>query len=519
MTFRFICDVFRVFNKMLNISAKFVNKTELYRAIFGYSRPSQGPAPSHEHVSLPTFQIYMTLISSISGTRGTIGGKPGQNLTPIDAVQFASAFSQFIKQQSGKSNPKVVIGRDARPSGGWLSNLVCSTLQASGVHVVDLGLSTTPTVEVAVPGLDADGGIILTASHNPVEWNALKLLNAKGEFISAEEGVALLDAITAGDFEYVPVQETGTYSTDDSWIERHVEQVLAYDLVDIEAIRAADLYVAVDPVNSCGGIAIPVLLDKLGVKRVEMINGEPTGHFAHNPEPLKAHLEEISSTVQSKGCDLGIVVDPDVDRLALISENGEMFGEEYTLVAIADYYMQQRPGATVSNLSSSRALRDVTGKAGQEYHASAVGEVNVVKKMKAVNAVIGGEGNGGIIVPDLHYGRDALAGIALFLSHFVKTGKKMSALRASYPHYEMAKNKVQLKEGMVPDVLIDKLKANYTEENTNTTDGLKIDFNEGWVHLRKSNTEPIIRIYTESVSADAAQGLAKRFESELLALI
>lgn len=504
---------------MLNISAKFVNKNELWRAIGGDLRGFWSKPPSVEDLSLLPFQKPMTLISSISGTRGTIGGKPGENLTPIDAVQFASAFAQFIKQSSGKNDPKVVIGRDARPSGGWLSNLVCSTLQASGVHVVDVGLSTTPTVEVAVPGLQADGGIILTASHNPIEWNALKLLNAKGEFISAEEGADLLKAIEAGDFEYVSVESTGTYTTDDGWIDRHVDMVLDYHLVDVDAIRAADLYVAVDPVNSSGGVAIPVLLEKLGVKRVEMINGEPTGHFAHNPEPLKAHLQEISETVRTKGCDLGIVVDPDVDRLAMISEDGEMFGEEYTLVSIADYYMKHHPGATVSNLSSSRALRDVTARASQEYHASAVGEVNVVKKMKAVNAVIGGEGNGGIIVPDLHYGRDALAGIALFLSHFVKSGKKMSELRASYPHYEMAKNKVQLKAGMVPDELIEKLKTNYVDANTNTVDGLKIDFDEGWVHLRKSNTEPIIRIYTESTSADSAQALAERFESELLALI
>ncbi|MEZ4722828.1 MAG: phosphoglucosamine mutase [Flavobacteriales bacterium] len=461
----------------------------------------------------------MTLISSISGTRGTIGGKPGDNLTPLDAVQFASAFSQFIKESSGKNRPTVVIGRDARPSGGWLSNLVSATLQASGVDVVDLGLSTTPTVEVAVPGLNADGGIILTASHNPIQWNALKLLNAKGEFISGEEGAKLLKAIETGDFEYVKVEETGSYSQDDSWIAKHVQMVLNHPLVEVATIAAANIYVAVDPVNSTGGLAIPILLEALGVKRVEMINGEPTGHFAHNPEPLKEHLVDICNTVKNKGCDLGIVVDPDVDRLALISENGEMFGEEYTLVAIADYFMKTKPGATVSNLSSSRALRDVTSKAGQSYHASAVGEVNVVKMMKAVNAVIGGEGNGGIIVPDLHYGRDSLAGIALFLTHYVKTGKKMSELRASYPHYEMAKNKVELKQGMVPDQLIEKLKANYMDAETNTVDGLKIDFPEGWVHLRKSNTEPIIRIYTESNSAESAQGLAKRFEDELNALI
>jgi phosphomannomutase len=476
-------------------------------------------AASKEDLSLRLFKNKMTLISSISGTRGTIGGKPGENLTPLDAVQFASAFSQFIKTASKKESPTVVIGRDARPSGGWLSNLVSSTLQASGVNVVDLGLSTTPTVEVAVPGLNADGGIILTASHNPIEWNALKLLNALGEFISGEEGASLLAAIEKGDFEYVEVRKTGSYVRDDTWIKKHVDMVLNHALVDAAAIKAANLRVAVDPVNSTGGIAIPVLLEALGVSQVEMINGEPTGLFAHNPEPLKEHLTEICATVKSKRCDVGIVVDPDVDRLALISEDGQMFGEEYTLVAIADFYMKNQPGPTVSNLSSSRALRDVTSKAGQTYEASAVGEVNVVKKMKAIGAVIGGEGNGGIIVPDLHYGRDSLAGIALFLTHLVKSGMKMSEMRASYPHYEMAKNKVELKVGMVPDVLIEKLKANYLTAEVNTVDGLKIDFPEGWVHLRKSNTEPIIRIYTESNSAESAQDLAKRFEAELKALI
>ncbi len=461
----------------------------------------------------------MTLISSISGTRGTIGGRPGDNLTPVDAVAFSTAFSAFIKEQSGKAAPQVVIGRDARPSGQWLSNVVSGTLQACGVHVIDLDLSTTPTVEVAVPGLGADGGIILTASHNPVEWNALKLLNAKGEFISAEEGKRLLEKIEKGDFDYPDVHQTGSYRTESGWIEKHVEQILAYDLVDVDTIRKANFKIAVDPVNSTGALAIPFLLEKLGVEQVHMINGEVTGQFAHNPEPLKENLTEISSAVRDNGMDLGIVVDPDVDRLALISEDGEMFGEEYTLVAIADYYMQVRPGATVSNLSSSRALRDVTENAGQRYHASAVGEVNVVTMMKAKNAVIGGEGNGGIIVPDLHYGRDALAGIALFLTHLAKSGKSMSALRASYPYYEMAKNKIQLRAGMNPDELIDTMKGRYAEENTNTIDGLKIDFANEWVHLRKSNTEPIIRIYTESSSKSSAEALAKRIEEELSTLI
>jgi len=461
----------------------------------------------------------MTLISSISGTRGTIGGKPGSNLTPLDAVNFAAAFASFIVQQSGKENPTVVIGRDARPSGGWLSDLVSGTLQASGVNVVDLGLSTTPTVEIAVPGLNADGGIILTASHNPVEWNALKLLNSKGEFISADQGKDLLETINKADFDFPDVSKTGSYTKEDGWIEKHVDLVLGYDLVDVEGIRNANLKIAVDPVNSTGGIAIPVLLEELGVKQVEVINGDVSGHFAHNPEPLKEHLTEISSIVKEKGFDMGIVVDPDVDRLALISENGEMFGEEYTLVAIADYYMKNKPGAAVSNLSSSRALRDVTERGGQSYSASAVGEVNVVVEMKRTNAVIGGEGNGGIIVPDLHYGRDSLAGIALFLSHYVQMGKKMSEMRASYPNYEMAKNKIELKAGMNPEDLIEKMKAKYANENVNTVDGLKIDFAEEWVHLRKSNTEPIIRIYTESKSKDAAEALAKRIENELSSMI
>jgi phosphomannomutase len=391
-------------------------------------------------------------------------------------------------------------------------------MQACGLNVIDLGLSTTPTVEVAVPGLEADGGIILTASHNPVEWNALKLLNAKGEFISADEGSRLLDQIAAASFDYPGVEATGTYRMEEGWIEKHINLILDYDLVDVEAIRKAKFNVVVDPVNSTGALAIPKLLERLGVEKFVVINGEVTGQFAHNPEPLKEHLIETSALVKD-GFDLGIVVDPDVDRLALICEDGEMFGEEYTLVAIADYYLQHRPGATVSNLSSTRALGDITRAAGQEYHASAVGEVNVVTKMKEVNAVIGGEGNGGIIVPDLHYGRDALAGIALFLSHLAKSGKTMSSLRATYPHYEMAKHKVALREGMEPDALIEAMQKQYTKEDVNTIDGLKIDFEEEWVHLRKSNTEPIIRIYTESNSKHSAELLAKRIEKELSSLI
>lgn len=470
-------------------------------------------------VSLPLILFYMTLISSISGTRGTIGGKPGENLTPLDAVKFSAAFAQFIKNSSGKERPTVVIGRDARPSGSWLSKIVASTLQASGVNVVDLGLSTTPTVEIAVPGLKTDGGIILTASHNPIEWNALKLLNAKGEFISGEEGMQLLTAIKEERFEFVDVMNTGSYCEDNTWIDKHIKLVVNHKLVNTDLIRAANFKIAVDPVNSTGGIAIPPLLTALGVNSIELINGEPTGLFAHNPEPLKENLSEISKVVQERGCDLGIVVDPDVDRLALISENGEMFGEEYTLVAIADYFMMVNPGPTVSNLSSSRALRDITERRGQKYFASAVGEVNVVQMMKKVGAVIGGEGNGGIIVPDLHYGRDSLIGIALFLTYLAKVKLKMSALRATFPHYEMAKNKVELQKGMNPDDIIEQLKRKFSDENLNTVDGLKIDFEGEWVHLRKSNTEPIIRIYTESGSKKSAQELATRFENELKTLI
>lgn len=461
----------------------------------------------------------MTLISSISGTRGTIGGKPGSNLTPIDAVQFASAFAQFIQRQSSKTDAVVVIGRDARPSGGWLSSIVSSTLQASGIHVIDLGLSTTPTVEMAVAGMSADGGIILTASHNPIEWNALKLLNSKGEFISAEEGAGLMSAITAGDFNFADVNHIGSYTLDNTWIDKHIDAVINHPLVDAGLIEAVDFKVAVDPVNSSGGIVIPQLLKKLGVRHVELINGEPTGVFAHNPEPLKANLTEISETVVAKKCDLGIVVDPDVDRLAFISENGEMFGEEYTLVAIADYFLSKKPGPVVSNLSSSRALLDIAKKHGQQYFASAVGEVNVVSKMKSVGAVLGGEGNGGIILPDLHYGRDALIGIALFLTHLARKNLKMSVLKSELPAYEMAKNKVQLKDGVNPDAVIELMKSKYSKADINIEDGLKIDFPDGWVHLRKSNTEPIIRIYTESTSQSAAEEMATKFEQEIVTLL
>lgn len=461
----------------------------------------------------------MTLISSISGTRGTIGGKPGENLTPIDAVKFSAAFAGFIGRQSSKQKPTVVIGRDARPSGSWLSSVVSGTLMASGVNVIDLGLSTTPTVEMAVAGLNADGGIILTASHNPVEWNALKLLNNRGEFISSSEGAMLLEIIEKGDFEFPSVDATGDYQKDETWIDKHIQSVVSHPLVDRKAIGAAGFRIAVDAVNSTGGIAIPRLLTALGVMDVVMINGDVSGRFAHDPEPLPANLTQISGEVVAQNCDMGIVVDPDVDRLALICEDGSMFGEEYTLVAIADYYMKVCPGATVSNLSSSRALRDLTVKAGQQYSASAVGEVNVVLEMKRINAVIGGEGNGGIIVPDLHYGRDALIGIALFLTHLAREDKSLTALKSSYPVYAMAKEKIALKSGMNPDSVIDELKARYANENLNTVDGLKIDFDNEWVHLRKSNTEPIIRIYTESTDESRANALALRIKNEINSLI
>ncbi len=415
----------------------------------------------------------------------------------------------MLRSEAGGGRIKVVIGRDARPSGPMVSSLVGAALTGLGIDVIDLGLSTTPTVEMAVTGEEAAGGIIITASHNPAQWNALKLLNARGEFISDAQGRAVITAADAGNFEFAEVEQLGTVTPNDSWRDKHIEAVLAHPLTDREAIAAANFHVAVDAVNSTGGIFLPALLEALGVKRIEKLYCTPNGIFPHNPEPLPAHLTELSDTVKEKGCHLGITTDPDVDRLAFVNEDGTMFGEEYTLVAVADYVLSQKPGNTVSNLSSTRALADVTVRRGGTYHASAVGEVNVVAKMKEVNAVIGGEGNGGIIVPDLHYGRDALIGTALFLSHLAKTGKTMTELKAGYPQYAMSKNKIQLTPGIDTDAVLADAAERYHNERVNLTDGVKIDFAEGWVHLRKSNTEPIIRVYAEAGTEAEANELAQ----------
>ena len=455
----------------------------------------------------------MALIKSISGIRGTIGGKIGENLTPLDLVKFATAYADWLIQQSG-SSPKVIIGRDARISGEMVQQLVSSTLNAKGVHVVDIGLSTTPTVEMVVPYEKADGGIILTASHNPKEWNALKLLDHKGEFLSARDGKGILEAAEQADFEYNDVDHLGKVSYNSAYIDWHIEQVIKHDLVDVEAVRSAGLKVVVDAVNSTGGISIPPLLKQLGVEVIP-IHCQPNGKFPHDPEPLKKHLTDIMEMVKKEKADLGIVVDPDVDRLAIIDEHGEMIGEEYTLVSVADHVLAQRPGSCVSNLSSSRALSDIAQKYGCEYFASAVGEVNVVEKMKSENAVIGGEGNGGIIVPDLHYGRDSLIGTALFLTYLVKSGKTCSQLRADLPNYYMTKEKIRLTPDIDVDKLLDEMQAAYKDEEHSTIDGLKIDLADSWVHLRRSNTEPIIRIYTEAASQKEADELAQRIIKEI----
>ncbi|MCB0396001.1 MAG: phosphoglucosamine mutase [Flavobacteriales bacterium] len=451
----------------------------------------------------------MTLITSISGIRGTIGGKAGEGLTPPDIVKFTSAFAGMVKQQANKKRCKVVIGRDARISGEMVSQLVSATLCAMGMDVIDLGLSTTPTVEMAVPELKADAGIILTASHNPIQWNALKLLNSKGEFISGAEGEKLLELAAQGTFSFNEVMELGSYSQETDSIKKHIDAILALPLVDKEAIAARNFKVAVDAVNSTGGIAVPALLEALGVKQVEKLYCEPTGHFPHNPEPLPAHLTDISATVKDKGCDVGIVVDPDVDRLAMVCEDGSMFGEEYTLVAVADYVLRHTPGNTVSNMSSTRALRDVTEASGGEYFSSAVGEVNVVTMMKEKNAVIGGEGNGGVIYPALHYGRDALAGIALFLTHLAKCGMTCTELRKSYPDYHISKNKIELDPSVNVDDWLGNVVKLYDGQPMNLIDGVKIEFGKEWVHLRRSNTEPIVRVYAESESAEKADALAR----------
>ena len=459
----------------------------------------------------------MTLIKSISGIRGTIGGEVGENLTPIDAVKFASAYGTWIKQQRDKDNYRVVVGRDARISGEMIQNLVMNTLVGLGIHVIDLGLSTTPTVEVAVPMEHADGGIILTASHNPKQWNALKLLDAKGEFLNGEEGAKILKIAEGTDMTFADVDSLGKITINDAYIDLHIDEVLDLDLVDVEAIKKANFKVVVDGVNSTGGIAIPLLLERLGVHPVKLFC-EPNGHFPHNPEPLKEHLTDLSKAVVKEHADFGIVVDPDVDRLAFMDEKGEMFGEEYTLVACADYVLSKTKGNTVSNMSSTRALRDITEKHGGTYEASAVGEVNVVDLMKKNHAVIGGEGNGGIIYPESHYGRDALVGVALFLSLLAEKKMNVSDLRASYPSYFMSKKKIQLTPGLDVDGILKTIESNYANENLTTIDGVKIDFADSWVHLRKSNTEPIIRIYTEAPSQVEADALADRFISEIKAI-
>ncbi len=456
----------------------------------------------------------MTLIKSISGIRGTIGGAPGENLTPIDAVKFAASYGVWLKGYSKKEKLKVVIGRDARLSGAMIQNLVVNTLLGLGIDVIDLDLSTTPTVEIAVPLENADGGIILTASHNPKQWNALKLLNEKGEFLNAAEGALILEIAKKDDFNFAEVDDLGSITKNDSYIDIHIDEVLNLSLVDADTIRKAKFKVVVDGVNSTGGIAIPALLEELGVEVIKLYC-DPTGHFPHNPEPLKEHLGDICDLVIKEKADFGIVVDPDVDRLAFISNDGEMFGEEYTLVACADYVLGKTKGNTVSNLSSSRALRDISEKHGGTYEAAAVGEVNVVTKMKANNAVIGGEGNGGIIYPESHYGRDSLVGTALFLMLMAEKGGTVAELRASYPSYFMSKKKIQLTPGLDVDGILKAMAEKYQNEDISTIDGVKIDFPENWVHLRKSNTEPIIRIYTEAKSQSEADGLADRIIGEI----
>ncbi len=459
----------------------------------------------------------MTLIKSISGIRGTIGGVQGENLTPLDAVLYAAAYGTYIKQFRKKENYRVVIGRDARISGEMMQQLVMNTLVGMGIHVIDLGLSTTPTVEVAVTMEHADGGIILTASHNPKQWNALKLLDHKGEFLNAEAGQEILTIAESGSIVFSEVDSLGKITVNEAYIDIHIDAILELPLVNKEVIKKANFRVVVDGVNSTGGIAVPLLLEALGVHAVKLYC-EPTGHFPHNPEPLKEHLTDLMQLVIDEKADFGIVVDPDVDRLAFVDEKGEMFGEEYTLVAVADYVLQQTPGNTVSNMSSSRALRDVTEMHGGNYTASAVGEVNVVAQMKDTNAVIGGEGNGGIIYPELHYGRDSLVGIALFLSHLATLNVTVSELRKTYPSYFMSKKKIQLTPELDVDGILKAMEEKYASERITTIDGVKIDFPDNWVHLRKSNTEPIIRIYTEASSQTAADVLADRFIQEIEAV-
>lgn len=456
----------------------------------------------------------MTLIKSISGIRGTIGGKPGDGLSPLDVVKFTASYARWAIEDTGKKSPTVVVGRDARISGAMVESLVCATLCGMGCQVVNIGLATTPTTELAVVKEKADGGIILTASHNPAQWNALKLLNGKGEFLSADEGAKILAFAEAEDFIFADVYDLGTISEKD-YLQAHIDHVLNLELVDVDAIAKANFKVAFDAVNSVGGIAIPALLKALGVKNILPINEEPTGHFAHVPEPLPENLVETCQLVKENQVDVCFVVDPDVDRLSIISEDGSMFNEEYTLVAVADYVLSKTPGNTVSNLSSTRALRDVTEKHGGSYTASAVGEVNVTTQMKATDAVIGGEGNGGVIYPASHYGRDALVGIALFLTHLAKSGKTCTELRKTYPNYFISKNKIELTPEIDVDEVLVQMKEKYKHENVNDIDGVKIDFENEWVHLRKSNTEPIIRIYAEANNADSSRKLAEKIISEI----
>ena len=452
----------------------------------------------------------MTLIKSISGIRGTIGGQAGEGLNPLDIVKFTSAYATLIRKTTTVKSNKIVVGRDARISGGMVKNVVCGTLMGMGFDVVNIGLASTPTTELAVTMEGACGGIILTASHNPRQWNALKLLNEHGEFLNAAEGNEVLRIAAAEEFTFADIDNLGKYTENNTYNQRHIDSVLALKLVDVEAIRKANFRVAIDCVNSVGGIILPQLLEQLGVQHVEKLYCEPTGDFQHNPEPLEKNLSDIMGLMKKGGNDVAFVVDPDVDRLAIISEDGSMYGEEYTLVTVADYVLKHTPGNTVSNLSSTRALRDVTRRYGMEYNASAVGEVNVVTKMKATNAVIGGEGNGGVIYPESHYGRDALVGIALFLSHLAHEGKKVTELRATYPEYFIAKNRIDLTPETDVDAILLKVKEMYKNEEINDIDGVKIDFADKWVHLRKSNTEPIIRVYSEASTMEAADELGKQ---------
>ncbi len=461
----------------------------------------------------------MSLIKSISGIRGTIGGRAGDNLTPMDIIELTSAFVSLLRESGAEGRLTLVVGRDARVSGDMVSRLVCGTLQGMGADVIDTGLSTTPTTEMAVLHHHADGGVIVTASHNPMHWNALKLLNAKGEFLSGEEGKRLLEIASAHDFNYAEADALGTYTYYGNAVQDHIDAVLKLPLVNQEAITQADFSVIVDAVNSTGSISIVPLLKQLGVRKVTVLNGEPNGVFAHNPEPIPEHLYGISEAMRKGRYDVGFAVDPDVDRLAIVKPDSEMFGEEYTLVSVADYILRHTPGNTLSNLSSTRALRDVSRKYGVEYNASAVGEVNVVEKMKETGAVIGGEGNGGVIYPELHYGRDALAGVALFLSHLATSGKDCIALRSSYPDYSISKNKIELSPGIDIPMLLNSIAEKYAQYEVNTTDGVKIDFADSWVHVRGSNTEPILRIYAEAMTESMADNIAKKIMMDIREMI